>query len=221
MCRRPIGFSADKMRPVRRVLCSGLWLAHGKRHSLTGKTLMAHPSAARDTFGGSTVRSRSVVMEGMVAGVIGATSVALWFLIVDLIRGRAFLVPAALGHGLLHATGLAGTDSFATNVLAYTAFHYAAFLLVGVVAALILRRADTQPSVLAGAFLLFIVFEVGFFVLTAIIPRPPGFGLPSWLLISIGNIIAAVTMGAYLWRSHPLLTRHLDRALSGRDGTER
>jgi len=178
---------------------------------------MAHTTASRESLGSAAIRSRSVVMEGVFAGVLGATSVAVWFLIVDLIRGRAFLVPAALGHGLLHATGLAGTDAFATNVVAYTAFHYAAFLVVGVVAALILRRADTQPSVLAGAFLLFVVFEVGFLVLTTILPASRALGLPSWLLVSTGNVIAAAAMGAYLWRSHPLLTRHLDRALSGRD----
>lgn len=173
--------------------------------------------SAGDSLGHTPVRSRSVFMDGVIAGFLGATSGALWFLIVDLIRGRAFLVPAALGHGLLHATGLARLDSFTTNVLAYTAFHYAAFFVIGVIAALILRRAETHPSVLAGAFLLFVVFELGFLVLTAILPQSRALGLPSWLLVSVGNIIAAISMGAYLWRSYPMVTRHLDRALSGRD----
>lgn len=178
---------------------------------------MTYTTASRELPGGPATPSRSVVVEGVIAGAVGATGVAVWFLIVDLIRGRPFLVPAALGHGLLHATGLAGLGSFATNVVAYTAFHYAAFLVVGLAAALVLRRSDTQPAVLAGAFLLFVVFEVGFLVLTTIIPESRALGLPSWLLVSIGNVIAAVAMGAYLWRSHPLLTRHLDSALSGRD----
>jgi len=160
-------------------------------------------------------RPRSIVAEGVVAGVIGASTVALWFLVVDAVRGRPFLVPAALGHGLLHASGLAGADSFATNVVAYSLFHYAVFALVGILAALVLRRAETQPTVLAGAFLLFVAFELGFLVLTVALPQSRAIGLPSWLLVSIGNLAAAAAMGVYLWRSHPALTHQLDRALGG------
>lgn len=165
-------------------------------------------------------RSRSVVAEGVIAGFIGATTVAIWFLIVDVIRGRPFLVPAALGHGLRHALGMTGVDGFATNVISYTFVHYAAFLVVGILAALILRRSDSHPAVLAGAFLLFVVFEVGFLVLTTALPESRALGLPSWTLVSIANVLAAITMGGYLWRAHPRLRGNLDRALGGRDAVQ-
>ena len=152
------------------------------------------------------------------AGAIGATVVVIWFLIVDVVQGRPLQVPAALGHALLHATGLAGPDSFATNVLAYTLFHYLAFMVAGLVAAVIVRRADSQPAILAGAFLLFVAFEVGFLVLTTVLPQSRAVGLPSWILSSVANVLAALAMGRFLWRSHPLLGRHFDHALGGRDG---
>lgn len=166
-----------------------------------------------------TAPARSVLPQGIIAGFIGATTVAIWFLVIDALRGRAFLVPAALGHGLRHAMGIAGSDSFADNVVVYTVVHYAAFSLVGIVAATILRRSATQPAVLAGAFLLFVVFEVGFLILSTALPASRTLGLPSWALVSVANLLAAVAMGVYLWRAHPGLGASLDRVLSGNDGS--
>lgn len=165
------------------------------------------------------VRARSVVMEGLIAGFLGATSVAIWFFVVDLIRGRPFLVPAALGHGVLHSAGMAGEEGFAAHVAVYTVVHYAAFAVVGVLAALMLRRADRHPAILAGAFILFVVFEIGFLSLTAAISDSPTLGVPSWMLVSVGNIIAAIVMGVYFWRVHPGLGGRIDSALGG-DGSD-
>src|SRR2546425_12202169 len=40
---------------------------------------------------------RSVLREGVVAGLIGAVVVAVWFLVFDPARGRPFLTPGLLG----------------------------------------------------------------------------------------------------------------------------
>lgn len=178
---------------------------------------MGTGSTSTQVTTGTRERSRSVVSEGLMAGFLGATSVALWFLVIDFGRGRPLLMPAALGHALLHATGLARNEGMAAHVLAYTVFHYFAFLAVGVVAALVLRQAEREPSLLAGAFLLFAVFEVGFYLLTAIIAESPSLGLSAWYLVAGGNLLAAIVMGIYLWRAHPRLGSQLDHALSGRE----
>lgn len=104
----------------------------------------------------------SIMRDGLTAGVLGATAVAALFFIVDLLRGQPFLVPAGLGHQLLHAFGLAGNEGMLLHVIAYSLFHYVAFALVGIAAAMVARRAEQQPALLAGAFLLFVVFEAGF-----------------------------------------------------------
>lgn len=95
--------------------------------------------------------------------------------------------------------------------------HYLAFFLLGIFAAAVLRRSTTQPAVLAGAFLLFVAFEVGFLVLSTVLPASRALGLPSWALVSVANLLAAITMGVYLWRANPGLGSNVDRALSGRD----
>ena len=40
---------------------------------------------------------RSVLREGIVAGLIGAAVVAVWFFVYDLARGRPFHTPSLLG----------------------------------------------------------------------------------------------------------------------------
>ena len=159
---------------------------------------------------------RSVSREGLIAGLLGAGAVAVWFLVVDIARGRPLLVPSALGHILFHATGTAGTEGRAAHVIAYSVFHVAAFVVVGILAAAILRRSERQPSLLAGAIILFVVFEAGFYVITSLLAQSQTLGLPSWYMVVAGNLIASVVMGMYLWRSYPTAARDIDAALSGR-----
>lgn len=159
---------------------------------------------------------RSVLVEGSIAGLLGAGAVAVWFLIVDAARGVPLLVPSALGHLLFHATGTAGSEGRTAHLILYTAFHIAAFIAVGVLAAAILRRSERRPSLLAGAFVLFIVFEAGFYAMTSLLAQSQTLGLPSWYMVLGANLIASVAMGAYLWRAHPSLRRNIDAALSGR-----
>lgn len=160
---------------------------------------------------------RSVFTEGIIAGIIGATAVAAWFLIVDLARGNAFFVPAGLGHAFLHGIGVRGVEGRFSLVVAYTLFHYAAFIAAGVIAAIILRRSEREPSLLVGALLLLIVFELGFLGLSSLIAMTSALGTSGWLLVSIGNVIAAVTMGLYLWKAYPGAGRGLGSALRGDD----
>src|SRR5574338_1314907 len=149
------------------------------------------------------LQRRSVIREGTIAGLLGALSVAIWFLIVDAARGVPLRVPSALGHILFHAAGIAGSEGRSAHVIAYTLFHVAAFVAVGLFAAAILRLSERQPSVLAGAFVLFVIFEAGFYLITLVLTQSRSLGLPSWYMVAGGNAIASLVMGTYLWRAHP------------------
>src|SRR5688572_11683978 len=74
-------------------------------------------------------RPHNFLREGVVTGFIGATAIAVWFLIVDTISGRPFYTPIFLGRGVVSVLGknMMGDTAF-TQVLGYTIFHYAAFL---------------------------------------------------------------------------------------------
>ena len=157
----------------------------------------------------------SAVREGIIAGVLGATSVALWFLIVDTISGRPFYTPTVLGEGVLGIFGPAGSEGAFTHVLVYTLFHYAAFCAVGILVTFIIHHAEIEPAVLAGLLILFVAFETGFYGLTALLSQSDLLGNLAWYQIAIGNLLAAGAMGTYLWRAHPALRSEFSHALGG------
>ncbi|MGV3708644.1 MAG: hypothetical protein ACO1Q7_07365, partial [Gemmatimonas sp.] len=72
-----------------------------------------------------------VAREGISAGLIGATAVAAWFFILDLVSGQLLATPVMLGRSL-GSLFLGGTEpGTAAAFLGYTLFHYAAFVLAG------------------------------------------------------------------------------------------
>lgn len=159
---------------------------------------------------------RSVLREGIVAGSLGAASVAVWFFLIDLIVSYPFATPYTLGRALFGRLGQPVSSAAEMPlVLGYTIFHFAAFIAVGILVALIVRRAETEPTLLAGALILFVVFEVAFHGLLSAFGSIPVLGTLAWYNVAIGNLIAAVVMGTYIWKRHPELKHELSVALGG------
>ena len=155
------------------------------------------------------------IREGIIAGVLGATSVALWFLILDVIAGRPFHTPAVLGTALLGVLGPAGNEGTVTHVVVYTLFHYAIFCAAGILLTVVAHQAAVESSVLAGFLILFVAFELVFYGFTALLSQRELLGDLAWYQIGIGNLLAAAAMGTYLWRTHPTLGREFSHALGG------
>ena len=158
----------------------------------------------------------SIVRDGIIAGFLGATAVAVVFFVIDVIFRSAFYTPLGLGRGLLTAFGPTHKYSPATIVIAYTIFHYAAFVGVAWIASVIVHAARRQPAILAGAFILLVAIEFGIYFLSAALAQSPFFGTLTWVEVAAGILIAAVVMGVYLWKTHPDLVHNLDRALGDR-----
>jgi len=163
----------------------------------------------------------SVFRDGVIAGSLGATAVAILFFIVDIVAGHPLHTPLGLGRGLISVLGpVATNDSDFVVIAAYTLFHYAAFIAVATLAAVIVHWGLEVPGVLAGAFVLFVATEIGFYLMSSILADSPFFGTLSWVQVATGNLVAAVVMGAYLWRTHPTLGHGLNVALRGDDDGE-
>lgn len=157
----------------------------------------------------------TIVRDGIVAGLLGATAVALWFLGLDMIYSRPLATPAALGQGLLGVLGPKGSEGTATFVIVYTIFHFVAFIGVGLLVSGIIALARREPSILAGALMLFVALEIGIYAISSALRASPFLGSLGWAQVAIGNLIAAVVMGTYMWRTHPELKQDLRFALGG------
>ncbi|HEX8851323.1 MAG TPA: hypothetical protein VF761_17485 [Gemmatimonadaceae bacterium] len=173
-------------------------------------------TSARVETAPTRVIHHSALREGVITGILGASVVAIWFLGIDVVAGHPLRTPEILGRALVSVLGPRGSEGAMTFVAAYTVFHYLAFAVVGVLATVIVHFAAREPSILAGVVILFVAVEIGFYGLVGLLSEPNVLGQVAWYQVLIGNLLAALVMGWYLWRMHPQLGRELDDALSGR-----
>jgi hypothetical protein len=151
-----------------------------------------------------------IIIDGAVAGLIGASVVALWFLLFDLARGRALETPALLAAAILH--GVRDPHLLHHGILRlsaeYSVLHFAAFIIVGVIGALLLEAAETEPPFLISVLIFFGAFEV-FFVAVALFLGPAVMAAVTWWGIIVGNLLATGAMLTYFFAQHPMLARNL------------
>lgn len=170
---------------------------------MTGReAAVSHRPTARES------ELSSVYGEGIVAGLLGAATVALWFLIVDTINGRPLYTPTVLGTAVFHGgAGLEHPETLPISfemVMLFTWVHALLFAAVGGVAARLLAFAEHTANVGFGIILLFVIFEFGFVAVTMILAEGALSSL-AWPAVLVGNLLAAGVMGAYFWRRHPNL----------------
>ncbi|MCL7983222.1 MAG: hypothetical protein M8862_11915, partial [marine benthic group bacterium] len=199
----PVAFAGNLLAGI--VIMSYL-----KRFSGSGATIAAAGESA----------ARAVVREGIIAGLIGATTVAIWFLIIDLVVGRALYTPGALGSAMLY--GAAASDAVivsAGTVIGYSVYHFVAFIAIGIVVAALLALADRFPPLYFGMIVLFVVFETFVVFLAALLGEWILQQLAWWAIV-VGNLLAAIAMGLYFSKRHPELRQNLrDEVLWSGEGS--
>ncbi len=169
---------------------AGQEIAHGPGQGQSGRSA-APPSR---------VMPVEILGDGTMAGVIGASALALFFLLVDTARREALYTPSVMAGALLRGVPPAeapGVDL--SMVAAYSVLHGAAFVCIGIFAAwaTALRRRSVATFTLAIA--LFAVLELGFLFTCAAL-EPALLEAVGVAPATVGNLLAAIGMAAYLHR---------------------
>lgn len=150
-----------------------------------------------------------IMREGFLAGLIGAAAVAVWFLLIDVLAGQPFYTPAMLGSALFWSLrDPVLVEITFPAVIGYTLLHVVLFSLAGMVAAALAAMVDKFPTTLFLVIVFFAIFEVGFYIVVALVAQPL-LGALAWSNVAIANLIAALGMGYYLWRVHPHIREEL------------
>lgn len=138
--------------------------------------------------------------HGILAGMIGAALLAIWFLVVDVLRGHPLFTPTLLMQALL--AGGASPDAgevepSVASTLLFTVVHGLVFAAIGFSVAEFLRRFDLVHSHALMLVLLFGAICVAFFTFGLIftVVGPHGITLRDAFF---GNALAALGMVGYL-----------------------
>jgi hypothetical protein len=140
--------------------------------------------------------------RGVVAGLLAGGVVAVWFFVLDVLAGHPLLTPAALGSSLLFARTT--VEFSARTIVAYCVFHFALFVIGGLMYSWVADRLERRPSFGLFALLALILLEA---LTIAIVAGMAQWGLGSFGVwsVTIGNVIAIAVMAGYLWATHPRL----------------
>ena len=155
-----------------------------------------------------------LLYDAFFTGAVGGSTVALFFLAVDLLEGRPLFTPSLLGSVLFEGAHAETHRGPRLDMVAfYSIVHFAVFGALGAAAALGLRRLEARARhpVWVGLGLL-AVFELAFFAV-APLALPGVLARLGALPVALANALAAGSMALFLLRSHrPELWQRVRRA---------
>lgn len=148
-----------------------------------------------------------MLTEGLVAGLIGYATIAIFYAILNVILGHPVLYTAhELGERLVGAQTSQAVPI--SPVLAYNAVHLVALLVVGMVVSWLVYETERHPrlwtlTLFAGILTVFFS-ESAFLILS----EPTINVLPWWSIVA-ANVAAGVAVGGYLFQGHRKLGQRL------------
>jgi hypothetical protein len=143
---------------------------------------------------------RSVLREGIVAGLLGAAVVAVWYFVFDLVRGKPLLTPGVLGAFVFQGVRDApGVEPSLLPILGYTLLHGFAFVAFGVIAASLIAVSERERALFVAFVILFAAFEVFFLAVLGAFGQSI-LGALVWWAVLVGNLLASIAMLGYLFR---------------------
>jgi len=147
--------------------------------------------------------------RGGTAGIIAGFAVAVVVLLHDLLARKPFSTPRVLGRNVLgapvdgEAGGPAALDWIARTLIAgwelvaWSAVHFAAFALFGVLGAWVFRPGRLAGNVLSGALFGLVVGSAMFYAGLWLV-APSFVAAPDWRLVAAMNALAGVVVVSQL-----------------------
>lgn len=180
-----------------------------QRGHRNGAGMLAGTSPARSSRLTLEVRANArIYREGILAGLVGATTIALWFFLLDWLHGRPLHTPSILGNLLFNRgespAGFGAVPISLGLVALFSCVHGLVFAIIGGLVARLLAATECPPHAVVGVLLLFVALDVAF-VVPSMLAAQEVYHAVSWPGVMMGNLLASVALGTYLWRRHPKL----------------
>ncbi len=124
--------------------------------------------------------------EGAGLGLIVASAIWLWLVIVDALAGQPFRTFTVLG-----------------GIVPFTLLHYLLNVVYGVVIVTAIHQAEREPALLMAVAFGFLIVEFAFAMLTVLLSQI-GLGALAWVRILGGSLIGALIAFRFLTTRHAL-----------------
>lgn len=147
---------------------------------------------------GARIGPLEIVGDGAMAGLYGASAVAMWFLVVDAVVREPLATPSLVGGVLLR--GLAPAAALSVDLFSvalFTIVHCALFVLFGIAYAWVLARLEHTPDFPLIGISVFVPLELGFVAATRLLVPDVAATLGHGYIV-VGNAFAALAMAWYL-----------------------
>jgi len=147
----------------------------------------------------------SAVSEGLIAGLLGATIVAVWYLVFDAAAGKPLHTPNVWGQLLFRGDLQPGVREVVPGIVAgFTALHFGLYVLAGMALTFLVRLAARHLALRMGLWMGLVVVYCLFTGLTYMLATATGERVPLWSVAG-GTLLGVGAMGWFLWRRHPRL----------------
>jgi hypothetical protein len=168
-----------------------------------------------------TEQRRRMLVDGLVAGVVGYAVVAAFFVLLNVLGGRPPLYTAAALGELVFGGG--GEEVLAvdpTLVLAFNGVQLVALLAFGFFAAWLMYEAELHPELWYLAFFLFLAATIVGFASVLVVTMIVGSVVSPWLMVA-SSLLGAAAIAVYLAVTHRRLMGSIgDLAAPVADGAE-
>jgi hypothetical protein len=133
--------------------------------------------------------------EGTTLGIVVATTIWVWLVVVDAIAGQPFQTFAALG-----------------GITVFTVVHYVLNIVYGLAIVSAVHGAAREPSLALALVFGVVMLEIAIAMLTVLLSHL-GLGALAWVRILGGSLVGATMTLFVLSRRHPLAAqlRHADQ----------
>jgi hypothetical protein len=147
---------------------------------------------------------RRIAADGLIAGLIGYAAVVVVFAAIGVIGGRSpFTIAALLGSALFRSAANGAVPTVEPGIiLAYNGVHLAIFLVAGFFMAWLAALSERAPQAWYPMAIIALFVGIHVFALPIWFDERVRTQLSLWTVGAV-TILAAVLMGAFLWRSRP------------------
>lgn len=165
-------------------------------------------------------RTRAFLSGGFWAGFIGYVTVVVLVALFNIVAGRSpFYTAALFGNALVFGETEATSVAIAPGpVLAFNMIHLLVFLALGFIASLCVTIGERYPASQYGLFAALLMVGLHLYAGLLLLGLPL-LGSAAWWQVGVSGVGAALTMGWYLLRAHPVLRRELRELQWGENPT--